>query len=193
MNAQYAHRVGATTADHQYLSNDKSTVSGKTDYQIPIEVNKISDSVQVQQNNPVTHSPTIPLPLDDQCAHGVRVCNGCRNLSNGGSEVHDKVDTLSGISEISVQLCNWSTRITNIILLALSLVTSFSLLRSGWRKTSCVQHTTSKNVILHQKCTSMDTLSALSLVSRFSLLRPGWRQTSGVQHTKKAYHEIHKS
>ena len=48
---------------------------------------------------------------------------------------------------------------------------------------------------MHQKCTSMDTLSALSLVSRFSLLRSGWRQTSGVQHTttKKSNHEINKS
>ena len=51
----------------------------------------MSASSQIQQTNPVTPPPAIPLTLDYQCAHGVRVCNGCRNLSNGESEVHGKV------------------------------------------------------------------------------------------------------
>ena len=63
------------------------------------------------------------------------------------------MDTLSGISvqpghkntsNVPSQYSDTSLTTTNILFLALSLVSSFSLLRSGWRQTSGVQHTTTK-------------------------------------------------
>ena len=77
----------------QYLSNNKSTVSGTKGCLIPIKVNQMSVSSQVQKANTVTPPPLITLTLDGQCVHGVRVCDDCRNQPNGESEVHDELSS----------------------------------------------------------------------------------------------------